>query len=94
MTAHPKACITAVESDRRNLKPLHRCANLNGASGRSTIVEAAPTSEGTTRLIEDGSWVSRVEGIGAPPAGLDRGTRAGSTFPRWMLSRLWMGPTW
>jgi hypothetical protein len=29
--------------------------------------------KGTTRFIEEGSRVSRVEGIGAPPAGLDRG---------------------
>jgi FkbM family methyltransferase len=74
IAAYPKARITAVEPDSRNLKLLHRCANLNGAGGRWTIVEAgAYVREGTTRFIEDGSWVSRVEGIGAPPAGLDRG---------------------
>jgi hypothetical protein len=51
---------------------LHRCADLNAARQRWTIVEAgAHVRDGTTAFIEDGSWVSRLETVGTPPSGLE-----------------------
>jgi FkbM family methyltransferase len=70
--AYPDGLVTAVEPDTRNLAVLHRCADLNAARQRWTIVEAgAHVRRGTTTLIEDGSWVSRLEAVGTPPRGLE-----------------------
>jgi FkbM family methyltransferase len=70
---HPRARIVAVEPDRLNLRVLREMLERNAASSCEwTLVEAcAATHPGTVRLVEDGSYVSRVEDVGDPPSGFE-----------------------
>jgi FkbM family methyltransferase len=68
----PHAHITAVEPDRGNQAILHQTAALNRSHGEWDVVEAcAHIWSGNVQFIEDGSWVSRVAGVGEPPVGLE-----------------------
>lgn len=77
--AHPRARIVAVEPDRLNLSVLREVFARNSAPARGwTLVEGcAALADGTAVLVEDGSYVSRVDAVGHPPPGFEeRGERS------------------
>jgi FkbM family methyltransferase len=68
----PQALITAVEPDGKNLALLRQVAALNAPHGQWRVVEAcADVRAGSVEFIADGSWASRVAGVGDPPAELE-----------------------
>jgi FkbM family methyltransferase len=70
--AFPQALITAVEPDGRNLTLLRHAAELNAPYGEWRVVEAcADVRAGSVEFIADGSWASRVAGVGDPPVELE-----------------------
>jgi FkbM family methyltransferase len=75
--ALPHAHITAVEPDRANQAILRQTAALNRSHDEWDVVEAcAHVRSGTVEFIADGSWVSRVAGVGEPPVGLESSDQA------------------
>jgi FkbM family methyltransferase len=69
----PRARLAAVEPDRLNLRVLREVIERNraGAGEWTLVAGCAATRDGTVRLVEDGSYVSHVDGVGHPPPGFE-----------------------
>jgi FkbM family methyltransferase len=69
----PGVRIVAVEPDPLNLRVLREVFARNADRSREwALVEAcAATEDGAATLVEDGSYVSHVDGVGHPPPGFE-----------------------